>query len=146
MVYLKMPLIGFNLSNFSFLTIVRFFKLFLFFILFFCGCLNLEVEKAFNGEFSRTKNNKVINDYCLNCHVHRNFHAKKHILTKRKSYKKNFYRKASDCRTCHYVEKIWEWNDLRRKTRYPSLVRKGFFLDFESKEIKKKKSKIWFKN
>jgi hypothetical protein len=114
-------------------------KLFLFLALIFCGCSSLEVEKAFDGDFSRAKNNKVINNYCLNCHVHRDFQAEEHVIKKRRSYKKNLYKKTSDCRTCHYVEKIWARNDLKRKTRYPSLVRKGLFLDFEVKEIKKKK-------
>jgi hypothetical protein len=130
---------GFYCHRFSFFTRIPLCKFFLFFTLVFCGCSTLEVERAFNGEFSKAKNNKVINDYCLNCHVHREFQAQTHILEKRKSYKKNFYRKTSDCRTCHYIKKIWARNDLRRKTRYPSLVGKGFFLDFESKEIKKKR-------
>ncbi len=134
-----MPSTGFYDLKFSYLSLTRLCKLFLFFTLVFCGCSSLKVEKAFNGDFSRAKNNKVINDYCLNCHVHRDFQAETHILKKRKSYKKNFYRKTSDCRTCHYVEKVWARNDLKRKTRYPSLVNKGFFLDFENKEIKRKK-------
>ncbi len=134
-----MPHTGFHLLKFRYLNITRHGKIFLFFIFIFCGCSPLDVEKAFNGEFSRAKNNKVINDYCLNCHVHRNFQAEEHIVQKRKFYKKSIYRRTSDCRTCHYVEKVWARNDLKRKTRYPSLVRKGFFLDFENKEIKKKK-------
>ncbi len=134
-----MPQTGFSFLKFQYSSLSHFCKVFLFSILVFSGCSTLEVEKAFNGEFSRAKNNKVINDYCLNCHVHRNFQAEEHILAKRKSYRRNFYRRTSDCRTCHYVEKIWARNDLKRKTRYPSLVRKGFFLDFEKEESKPKK-------
>ena len=125
----------FSFLQFSYQAATSFIA-FIFFVLVLCSCSSLEIEKAFNGEFSRSKNNRVINDYCLNCHVHRNFQAKEHILKKRKSYKKKIYRKASDCRICHYVEKIWERSDLRRKTPYPSLVGKGFFLDFERKEKK----------
>lgn len=134
-----MPQTGSYFLKLPYISLARTCKLCLYFTLIFCGCSSLEVEKAFDGDFSRAKNNKVINNYCLNCHVHRDFQAEEHIIKKRKSYKKKFYRRASDCRTCHYVEKIWARNDLKRKTRYPSLVRKGLFLDFESKEIKRKK-------
>ena len=119
---------GFYVRQLNFFYLLR---LLLFFLLLCLGCSTLDVEKAFDGEFSRAKNNKIINDYCLNCHVHKDFIAQDHIIKKRKSYRKNFYRKTSDCRTCHYVEKIWSRNDLKRKTRYPALVGKGQFLEFE---------------
>ena len=115
------------------------FKIFLLLLFLSLGCNTVDVEKAFNGEFSRAKNNKLINNYCLNCHVHKDFNAQDHIIEKRKSYKKSFYRKTSDCKTCHYVEKIWSRNDLKRKTRYPALVGKGQFLEYEHKEKKKQK-------
>ena len=105
----------------------------------FVGCYSFDVEDAFRGEFSSVKNNKIINDYCQGCHIHRDFDPGQHILAKRKLYRRELYRRASNCRVCHYVKPVWAREELIRKTRYPREVRRGKYRDFEKTEIKKAK-------
>ena len=115
----------------------------LFFIIFllgsFVGCYSLGVEDAFKGKFSSVKNNKLINDYCQSCHIHQNFNPGKHIFAKRQLYRRKLYKRASDCRICHYVKPVWGREVLIRKTRYPREVQLGKYRKFEKRETKKLK-------
>ncbi len=103
------------------------------------GCYNLKVEDAFNGKFSQVEGNKVINDYCQSCHIHRDFDPGKHVLMMRPKYRRSLYRKASDCRVCHYVKPVWGREELARKTRYPKEVELGKYRKFEKIERKRTK-------
>ena len=95
------------------------------------GCSNLELPKAFDGEFSAVKNNKLIYTYCTTCHNHKEFNAEQHVLKVRKKYKRRVFSSTSECRTCHYLEKVWDKDHSFRKTRRPKQVNRGDFRKFE---------------
>ena len=73
------------------------------------GCIKSELPSAFEGEFGGEKNNKVISEYCTSCHIHKEFPSKGHVQKIRLKYKRKLFRKAKECRVCHYIEK--ELND-----------------------------------
>ncbi|HIF02822.1 MAG TPA: hypothetical protein EYQ84_05765 [Nitrospinaceae bacterium] len=95
------------------------------------GCSNLELPKAFDGEFSAVKNNKLIYTYCTSCHNHKEFNSEQHVLKVRQKYKRKIFRRTSECRTCHYLEKVWDKDHSFRKTRRPKQVNRGDFRKFE---------------
>ena len=99
------------------------------------GCTKLEVEKAFKGDLRPRKANKVIGDYCQSCHIHRDFDPPLHVSKVRSLYKRTVFRKARECRSCHYIEKDWMNNQHERKTRMPEDANRGKFKKFEKKEI-----------
>ena len=113
-------------------------RFFLYFVVFFgfflilgIGCSNLELTRAFDGEFNKIKNNKLIKAYCTSCHNHKEFDAKQHVFKVRKKYKRKLFRSRSECRTCHYLEKIWSKDHTFRKTRRPKQANRGDFRGFE---------------
>lgn len=95
------------------------------------GCSGRGIERAFDGEFSSAKNNRLISNYCQSCHVHKEFVPGEHIETVSGSYKRKFFQNASECRACHYLEKNFTDNDFFRKTRTPIEANKSEFVDFE---------------
>ena len=95
------------------------------------GCSNLELPRAFDGEFSAVKNNKLIHTYCATCHNHKEFNSEQHVLKVRKKYKRKIFRRTSECRTCHYLETVWDKDHSFRKTRRPKQVNRGDFRKFE---------------
>ena len=104
------------------------------------GCIKSELPSAFDGDFDRIKNNKVISEYCASCHIHKEFSSKGHVQKVRLKYKRKLFRKAQECRICHYIEKDWSFNHFFRKTRRPGQVSRGGFKKFEkefSKSLKK---------
>ncbi len=109
------------------------------FLIFGAGCSNLELDRAFEGEFPASKNNKVIVGYCLSCHIHKEFDSEKHLVDARLDYKSRFFRTARECRACHYIEKEWLHNKVFRKTRRPKDANRGVFRSFERKEMKHRK-------
>ena len=113
--------------------------LFLFFLAVLVACSTLELEKAFDGQFSPIKNNKTIKNYCWTCHIHKKFNPGEHVLAVRKTYKRSLYREAKECRICHYLEKKWARREVLRKTRYPYGANRGLFREFEQEEMKKVK-------
>ena len=113
-------------------------RLFLYFVVFMgffltlgLGCTNMDLPRAFDGEFNEVKNNKLINAYCTSCHNHQEFDAKRHVLKVRQKYKRKLFRNRSGCRTCHYLEKVWSKDHTFRKTRRPKQVNRGDFREFE---------------
>lgn len=102
----------------------------------FGGCAPLDVEKAFDNQFTPIQNNKVVSEYCQSCHLHKNFDSGKHMDKVRGNYKREFYRNADECRACHFIEKDWMNNQLIRKTRYPKDADRGMYKNFEQKERK----------
>ena len=109
------------------------------FLIFGVGCSDLDLQRAFEGEFSSSKNNKVIDGYCIGCHIHRELDSKKHLVEVRLDYKSRFFRTARECRACHYIEKKWLHNNVLRKTRRPKDANRGVFRAFEKKEMKHRK-------
>lgn len=102
------------------------------------GCSNVEVEQAFKGEFRAGKANKVIDEYCQSCHIHRDFDPFLHVSNVRKLYKSPVFRRARECRSCHYIEKDWMHNQHERKTRMPDDANRGKFRKFEKKEMSRR--------
>ena len=99
------------------------------------GCAPMELEKAFKGALPPGKANKVIGNYCQSCHIHKAFDPLRHVANVRSLYKRRVFRKARECRTCHYIEKNWMHNQHKRKTRMPDDANRGKFKKFEKKEI-----------
>ena len=123
----------------SFARILRSFEFKTFFgilLVIMAGCANLEVEKAFQGELRPGKANKVIGDYCKSCHIHKDFDPPFHVSKIRSFYKRTVFRRARECRSCHYIEKDWMNNQHERKTRMPKDANRGKFKKFEKKQIR----------
>ena len=99
------------------------------------GCTQMEVEKAFKGDLRPGKANKVIGDYCQSCHIHKDFDPPLHVSNVRSLYKSRVFRRARECRSCHYIEKDWMHNQHERKTRMPADANRGKFRKFEKKEM-----------
>ena len=99
------------------------------------GCTSMEVEKAFRGDLPPGKANKVIGNYCQSCHIHKAFDPLLHVANVRSLYKRRVFRKSRECRSCHYIEKDWMFNQHERKTRMPDDANRGKFKKFEKKEI-----------
>jgi len=98
--------------------------------LIFSGCYTKKIEKAFDGDFTKEKNNRMINEYCQSCHIHKNFVPAPHIAKLSRKYKMKIFRRATECRTCHYLEKKFAENDFSRKTRTPAQVNRGKYRGF----------------
>lgn len=98
------------------------------------GCRTQRIEDAFDGDHSLIKNNKMINEYCQSCHIHKDFVAEEHVKKIRPKYKMKMFRRATECRTCHYLEKKFTENDFSRKTRTPSQVNRGRYRHFSQSD------------
>ena len=105
------------------------------------GCSPMEVEKAFKGDLRPGKANKIIGNYCQSCHIHKGFDPLLHVANVRSLYKRRVFRKARECRSCHYIEKNWMHNQHKRKTRMPGDANRGKFKKFEKKEIDRLRKK-----
>ena len=105
------------------------------------GCAPMEVEKAFSGDLPAGKANKIIGNYCQSCHIHKGFDPLLHVSNVRNLYKRRVFRKARECRSCHYIEKNWMHNQHKRKTRMPDDANRGKFKKFEKKEIDRLRKK-----
>ena len=103
------------------------------------GCTNKEVEKAFRGDRRPGKANKVIGEYCQSCHIHKDFDPPLHVSQVRNLYKRPAFKRARECRSCHYIEKNWMNNQHERKTRMPEDANRGKFKKFERKELSRKR-------
>ena len=97
------------------------------------GCSQLELARAFQGEFNSERNNKVIGEYCTSCHIHKEFDSEQHVTEVRPEYRRRLFRITTECRTCHYLEKHWVYNRVLRKTRRPQEANQGSFREFEKK-------------
>ena len=97
------------------------------------GCTHIEVEKAFKGDLPTGKANKVIGSYCQSCHIHKDFDPPLHVSKVRNLYHHPVFKKARECRTCHYIKRNWMNNQHERKTLMPE--------DENRKKLKKSKKK-----
>lgn len=105
----------------------------------FVGCSNKDVEKAFRGDLRPGKANKIIGEYCQSCHIHKDFDPPLHVSKVRNLYNRPAFKKARECRSCHYIEKNWMHNQHERKTRMPEDANRGKFKKFEKKELSRKR-------
>ncbi len=105
------------------------------------GCYTQKIEEAFDRDFSSAESNRIINNYCQSCHLHRNFISASHIEEQSVFYKRKVFRYATECRTCHYLEKKFSLNDFTRKTRRPREANQGEFKDFELGILRAQKAK-----
>jgi uncharacterized membrane protein YraQ (UPF0718 family) len=119
---------------------VFFFRIILAVLIFIsAGCADRRIEDAFQGKFTSAENNKVINEYCKSCHIHKTFDPADHMSSIRSYYKSPYFKRTHECRACHYIEKNWVTNNYHRKTRNPKKANRGAFRDFEHAEIKQLK-------
>ena len=107
----------------------------------FSGCSPMELDKAFRGDLPPGKANKIIGNYCQSCHIHKAFDPLRHVANVRSLYKRIVFRKARECRSCHYIEKNWMHNQHKRRTRMPDDANRGKFKKFEKKEIDRLRKK-----
>lgn len=105
------------------------------------GCYTQQIEKAFDDDVSGVDSNRTIDNYCRSCHIHRNFSSAGHVEEKSVLYQRKVFRYATECRTCHYLEKKFSLNDFTRKTRRPQEANRGKFKEFELKILKSQKKK-----
>ena len=105
------------------------------------GCYAQKIEKAFDDEVSAADSNRTIDNYCRSCHILRNFSSAGHVEEKSILYQRKVFRYATECRTCHYLEKKFSLNDFTRKTRRPQEANQGEFKPFELKILKSQKEK-----
>jgi hypothetical protein len=105
------------------------------------GCYTQKIEKAFDEDFVAADSNKIINDYCRSCHIHRDFNSTDHVEEKSLLYKRKVFRYATECRTCHYLEKQFSLNDFTRKTRRPEEANQGKYKEFELDILKAQKAR-----
>ncbi|NIP99406.1 MAG: hypothetical protein GWM98_02480 [Nitrospinaceae bacterium] len=110
-------------------------------LLVFEGCYQKKVEEAFDGDFSSEENNRVISEYCQSCHLHRNFSPADHVEEKTLLYNRKVFRLATECRTCHYLEKQMKLNDFIRHTRRPKEANTGQYREFELGVLKEQREK-----
>lgn len=105
------------------------------------GCYTQKIETAFEGEMAPIESNRMINEYCQSCHIHRDFSSAGHIEEKSALYKRKVFRYATECHTCHYLEKKFSLNDFTRKTRRPEEANQGKYKEYEIKILKAQKEK-----
>jgi hypothetical protein len=98
------------------------------------GCTNKNIDKAFKGDLPPEKANKVIGEYCQSCHIHKDFDPPLHVSKVRNLYIQPAFKKARECRSCHYIERNWMHNQHERKTLMPK--------DANRKKLKKSANKI----
>jgi len=106
------------------------------------GCAEVEVLEAFKGNYDKDKNNKVISAYCQNCHIHRDFDPSEHTHLMQTDYKRTVFKKAEECRICHYIEKHVIYDQFLRKTRRPVDANRGLYKSFEREQLKIMKKSI----
>tara|TARA_B100000959_G_scaffold282774_1_gene349957 strand:+ start:2245 stop:2568 length:324 start_codon:yes stop_codon:yes gene_type:complete len=82
------------------------------------SCSTPPLKRAFDGEFSKVENNRVIFEYCQSCHVHNELIPAPHVAEKTSNYKSKKFRETKECRTCHYINEDF-FGDIERKTIRP---------------------------
>jgi hypothetical protein len=103
------------------------------------GCADRQIDNAFEGEFDTVKGNKIITEYCQSCHIHKNFDPDSHIPEAQEKYRRPYFRRTSQCRSCHYVKRDWVHNKIERNTRFPRDANRGKYRKFEKKEMSRYK-------
>lgn len=83
------------------------------------ACNKSVIRQSFDGKLSILEGNRVIYEYCQGCHAHRNLLSDDHVIEVSKKYPSEMYKRAKECRTCHYIEKNF-WGNITRKTWFPN--------------------------
>jgi hypothetical protein len=73
---------------------------------------------AFEGKMEPEESSKVISEYCITCHNHRDFDPVSHVFDVKYRYKDKRYAAKTECRTCHTYSRNWLM-DARRGTNRP---------------------------
>ncbi|MBI3014915.1 MAG: hypothetical protein HYY65_07650 [Candidatus Tectomicrobia bacterium] len=100
------------------------------------SCSTTRLEQALQGKFEFTENNRIINDYCQGCHVHKGFLPDQHVSSAVRLYDRPPYTQARECRVCHYLEGDPAEKNEHRGTRWPQWVAAGKFRSFEAQELR----------
>ncbi|MBF0273938.1 MAG: hypothetical protein HQK84_01765 [Nitrospinae bacterium] len=100
------------------MKISRLFFLFLLSLAFY-GCQKTDVEYAFNNNFEPQKNNRIISEYCVSCHPHKDFDRDGHITGMSLQYNEKKYSDAKECTDCHEYRKDFWTGDEHRSTIRP---------------------------
>ncbi len=87
-------------------------------IAFVSSCTTPTIEKAFKTGMDAKDSNKIINEYCEGCHVHKDFERDKHVEKVRTAYTDPAFSSKTECRACHTYTKTWLL-DVRRGTHWP---------------------------
>ncbi len=82
------------------------------------SCSKDPLERALQGDFLASKNNRIVGNYCRSCHVHKDFAAANHMGNVKAKYKVRKYRDAEECRDCHGVNFKF-FGPPHRRTRHP---------------------------
>ena len=106
-------------------------------LLVFSGCTTRDVERAFKGHLRPGKANKIIGEYCQSCHIHKDFDPPLHVSKVRNLYHHPVFKKARECRACHYIERNWMHNQHERKTLMPEDENRKKVKKFRKKAEKK---------
>ena len=89
------------------------------FALILTACTTPQLEKAFTPDMDSGESTEVISEYCISCHVHKDFEAAPHVKKVQASYAKPEYSATTECRACHTYTKTWLL-DVRRSTHWPA--------------------------
>ena len=88
------------------------------FVLVLSACTTPRLEKAFAPKMDSSESRQVISEYCITCHVHKDFEPAAHVKKVPALYTKPEYVKTTECRVCHTYTKTWLL-DVRRRTHWP---------------------------
>lgn len=82
------------------------------------SCTTPLLEKAFKPKMEAEESTEVIGEYCVSCHVHKDFEPEAHVKTAQARYSGPPYLATVECRVCHTYSKTWLLN-VRRGTHWP---------------------------
>lgn len=83
------------------------------------SCSTPLLEQAFKTSMEAGESTEVIGEYCISCHVHKDFEPETHVKKARAEYSSPPYTAAVECRVCHTYSKTWLLN-VRRGTHWPA--------------------------
>jgi hypothetical protein len=84
----------------------------------FLSCSTPLLEKAFKPDMDSKESIEIIGEYCVSCHVHKDFEPAAHVKKTPALYKESQYSDTEECRACHSYSKTWLL-DVRRGTHWP---------------------------
>ena len=91
----------------------------LLFVLALYGCQKANIENAFNNDYDPQINNRIISEYCISCHTHKDFDKDGHIMGMSLEYSEKKFSDAKECTVCHEYSKDFWTGDEHRTTIRP---------------------------
>jgi len=88
----------------------------------FASCSKNKVRLAFRGKLPAVEGNKVVTEYCQNCHSHKSFEPNEHVISVSKLYSQEELIRAKECRQCHSLD-VDFWGREEQRTHYPANVK-----------------------